>query len=225
MNSVFEQLNRGESVTSGLRRVERSEMTHKNPALRAGSTVPERADDSTRGRPSTKPKPDTLRSAAPTRPARAVLEGNKWIVENYEGAEEPIALEVKLTQSVLITRCNRTTIRLNGKANAVSIDSSARCNLIIDSLVSSVDVVKSPNFALQVLGALPTVLLDQVDGATVYLSSESLHTEVLTSKCSSVNVNLPGDDGGDYRECPLPEQLRSVVRDGKVVSEIVEHAA
>jgi len=38
--AVFAQLNRGEEVTKGLRKVDKSEMTHKNPALRAGSVVP-----------------------------------------------------------------------------------------------------------------------------------------------------------------------------------------
>ena len=69
---------------------------------------------------------------------------------------------------------------------------------------------------------MPTILLDQVDGATVYLSKDSLATEVFTSKCSSVNINLPTED--DYVENPLPEQIRSYVQNGKLVSEIVEHA-
>lgn len=38
--AVFAELNRGEEVTKGLRKVDRSEMTHKNPSLRAGNTVP-----------------------------------------------------------------------------------------------------------------------------------------------------------------------------------------
>lgn len=38
--AVFAELNRGEEVTKGLRKVDKSEMTHKNPALRAGSVVP-----------------------------------------------------------------------------------------------------------------------------------------------------------------------------------------
>ena len=73
------------------------------------------------------------------------------------------------------------------------------------------DVIKSPRFELQVLGILPTIMLDQVDGAAIYLSRESLGTEVFTSKCSGINVNLP-------------EQVRSVVRDGVIVSEIVQHS-
>jgi hypothetical protein len=37
---VFAELNRGSEVTKKLRKVDKSEMTHKNPALRASPTVP-----------------------------------------------------------------------------------------------------------------------------------------------------------------------------------------
>ena len=39
MGGVFAALNKGESVTSGLKKVDKSEMTHKNPELRAGGVV------------------------------------------------------------------------------------------------------------------------------------------------------------------------------------------
>jgi adenylyl cyclase-associated protein len=136
-----------------------------------------------------------------------------------------ISIDANITQPILISKCRGTTIRINGKANAISIDNSPRLSLIIDSLVSVVDVVKCPNFALQVLGTLPTILLDQVDGATVYLSKESLSTEVFTSKCTSVNINVPPeDDDGDYRECPIPEQFKSTIKNGQMVTETVEHS-
>lgn len=107
----------------------------------------------------------------------------------------------------------------------MSIDNSPRLSLVVESLVSSVDVIKSSNFALQVLGVLPTILMDQVDGATIYLSKESLATEVFSSKCTSVNLNILQGEEEDYKECPLPEQIRTyITKDGKVESEIVEHA-
>lgn len=114
---------------------------------------------------------------------------------------------------------------MNGKGNAISIDNSPKTSIIIDSLVSSVDVIKCPSFALQVLETVPTVLLDQVDGATIYLSNDSLNSEIFTSKCSSVNVYLPPDsDDGDYKEESVPEQFRSYIKKGRLVTEIVEHA-
>ena len=136
-------------------------------------------------------------------------------------------LEIKaaISHSILISRCTKTTIRVVGKANAISLDNCTQVSLVIDSLVSSVDVIKSPKFEMQVLGTLPTIMLDQVDGAALYLGRESLNTEVFTSKCTGVNIYLPGrSEEDDYVERALPEQIKSVVRDGVVVSEIVEHA-
>jgi adenylyl cyclase-associated protein len=134
-----------------------------------------------------------------------------------------IEIDAEMQHSILISRCKNTTIRINGKANAISLDNSDKTSLVIDSLVSSVDVIKCPRFALQVIGTLPTILLDQVDGATIYLSKDSLNTEIFTSKCSSVNINLPTPEE-DFAESPVPEQMRTIVKDGKLVSEIVEHA-
>lgn len=101
-----------------------------------------------------------------------------------------------------------------------------RLSLIVESLVSSVDIVKASNFALQVLGTLPTILMDQVDGAQVYLAKTSMNTEVLSSKCSGINLLLLEDgEDEDYKEVPLPEQIRTYIdEDGDVINEIVEHS-
>jgi adenylyl cyclase-associated protein len=231
MDAVFSQLNRGEDVTKGLKKVDKSQMTHKNPSLRAQNSGDNISRSRSRG-PETKPKPVSMRqnsTALPSTPVKKEgkkeLDGNKWLIENFDSPSAPIEIEVGQTQSILISRCKNTTIIMKGKANAVSIDNCSRTQLLIETLVSSVDVIKSPNFAIQVTGSLPTIMLDQVDGASVYLGKESLHTEVFTSKCSSVNIVLPpSGDQDDSRECPLPEQLRTFIKDGRLVTEIVEHA-
>lgn len=79
IGAVFSELNKGESVTKGLRKVEKSEMTHKNPSLRASSTVSDR-DGSSRGKspaPGKKPKPESMRLK---KPPKKELEGNKWTI-------------------------------------------------------------------------------------------------------------------------------------------------
>ena len=232
MSAVFDQLNQGSGVTSGLRKVDRSEMTHKNPSLRASSTVPERSNSQTsissstsRGKspmPSKKPKPESMRTK---KPPKKELEGNKWLIENFDNNGEIIEIPAQLSHSILITRCSKSIIRVTGKANAISIDNCTGLSIVVESLVSSLDVIKSPKFQLQIDGVVPTVMLDQVDTASIYLSQESLGLELFTSKSSSVNVVLPArNDSEDDKECPLPEQIRSVIKNGLVVSEIVEHA-
>ncbi|WEW55896.1 suppressor of rasval19 [Emydomyces testavorans] len=230
MSAVFEQLNQGSAITSNLRKVDKSEMTHKNPSLRTSSLVPDRTSSQssmTRGKspaPSKKPKPESMRAK---KPPRKQLDGNKWFIEHFDNHGDVIEISAQLSQSILVSRCNKTIIKVSNKANAISIDNCSKVSIIVDSLVSSLEVIKSPNFALQIDGVVPTVMLDQVDGATIYLGQSSLGTEILTSKCTSVNVVLPpkeGADEADGKECPVPEQIRCYIKDGVLVSEIVEHA-
>lgn len=225
-DAVFSQLNQGEAVTKGLRKVDKSQMTHKNPSLRAGSIVPDAEDPHARGKspaPGKKPKPESMRVKKP--PVK-VLEGNKWTVEHYDKEAQPIEIEASLSQSILISKCNNSTIIVKGKANAVTIENTNRLNLIVDTLISSVDVVKSANFALQVMGTIPTVMMDQIDGAQVYFSKESTATKIIHSKSAGINLNVISGPDEDYIEVPLPGQISSYYDPEKkaLVDEIVSHA-
>ncbi len=145
--------------------------------------------------------------------------------ENFEGGKEPLEIEANMSHSILISKCSNTTIIVRGKANAVTIENTNRLSLVVDSLVSTVDAVKSQNLALQVLGTIPTVLLDQIDGAQIYFSKESTSARIFSSKSSGINLNVIGDDE-DYKEVPLPSQICSYYDAAKkdLVSEIVSHA-
>jgi adenylyl cyclase-associated protein len=80
MGAVFEQLNQGETITSGLKKVDQSQMTHKNPSLRGSATVPERSNSQASMKtipPHTKPKPESMRTK---KPPKKVLERSKWLI-------------------------------------------------------------------------------------------------------------------------------------------------
>jgi adenylyl cyclase-associated protein len=72
-------LNKGGDITSGLKKVDKSQMTHKNPELRQTSAVPEKKSP-----PEVKAKPGALArqpSQVAKKPAKTELEGgNKWSV-------------------------------------------------------------------------------------------------------------------------------------------------
>lgn len=48
--------------------------------------------------------------------------------------------------------------------------------------------------------------------------------EIITSGVSSLNISIPTGEDGDYEEKPVPEQMKTVVRNGKLVTTIVEHS-
>lgn len=63
----------------------------------------------------------------------------------------------------------------------------------------------------QVMGLMPTISIEKTDGCQLFLSKESLGTEIVTSKSSEMNVMVPKDDG-DFAELPIPEQFLTKVK-------------
>lgn len=103
---------------------------------------------------------------------------------------------------------------------------SPKTSILLDSAIASVGITNSPGFQVQVTGKVPMITVDSTDGGQLYLSKESLDVEVITSKSSSLNISLPveGEEDGVFEEKPVPEQLKTVVQDGKLVTTVVEHA-
>lgn len=91
--------------------------------------------------------------------------------------------------------------------------------------MSTVDVVKAQNFALQVMGTIPAVMMDQVDSAQIYFSKESMGTQIFHSKSDGINLNVISGPEDDYKEMPLPSQMCTYfdVAQGQLVNEIVAH--
>ncbi|KAL0580251.1 suppressor of rasval19 [Marasmius crinis-equi] len=221
--AVFAELNRGAEVTKNLRKVDKSEMTHKNPELRASSVVPSSVGSGAAAKKPLRPaKPQALMGK---KPAKFALEGKAWNVEYHEDEKNLTVQDTQLNQVVNIFGCKNTVIQVKGKINAVTLVNCTKTSVLIESVVSSVSVTKSPSFQIQITGTCPMIQIDSTDSGQIYLSKSSLEAEITTAKCSSINVSLPVEDEeeGVYEEQPVPEMLKTVVKDGKLVTTVVEH--
>ena len=100
-----------------------------------------------------------------------------------------------------------------------------KTSILVESVISAVSVTNSPSFALQITGKAPTIQLDSTDSGQIYLSKDCLGVEIITAKCSSINVSLPveGEEDGVFDEKPIPEMLRTVVAGVRLVTNVVEH--
>ncbi|KAF8497163.1 adenylate cyclase associated N terminal-domain-containing protein [Russula emetica] len=227
--AVFAELNRGSEVTKSLRKVDKSEMTHKNPALRASSTVPSSVGASGSSGSSAAPK-KPVRPAKPQalmgkKPAKFALEGNKWAIEYQENEAALTVEKAEISQIVNLFGCKNSTILIKGKVNAVTIINCTKTSVLVESVISSVSVTNSPSFTLQITGSAPTIQLDSTDSGQIFLSKDCLNTEITTAKCSSINISLPveGEEDGIFDEKPVPEMLLTKIQDGKLVTTVVEH--
>jgi len=211
MGGVFSELSKGADVTKGLRKVT-SDMKTKNRT------------DKTSVVPSSTPKatPAKKASTAPAKPPRTSLDGNKWSIENHMNNRELIISETEPKHTCYIFRCNNCTIQVKGKVNAITLDDCSKTAIVFDNVVASFEVVNCRSVEVQVTGKVPSFAVDKTSGCQIYLSKESLQAEIVTSKSSEMNVLLPTDDG-DVVELPVPEQYKTVVVNGKLVTECVQH--
>lgn len=222
ITAVFADLNKGENITSGLKKVEKSQMTHKNPELRAQGQGPKKPT------PPKKPLTLSLAGAIPKRksPRKELVDGTKWMIENLteQDSPEPIVINLEMLQSVFIGNTSGVTIQITGKGNAVSISETKNTGVVVESLISGIDVIKSHKFGIQVTGVVPLITVDKSEEGSIYLSQNSIDADalVVTSNSTALNINVPQD--GDYAELSVPEQLQHSVKNGKLVTSVVEHA-
>jgi adenylyl cyclase-associated protein len=115
-----------------------------------------------------------------------------------------------------------------GLANSMySLVNCKKTSVLVESVISSISITASDNFTVQVTGTSPTLQIDTTNSGQVYLSRACLEqVEIITAKCSAINISLPveGEEEGVFEEKAVPEMFRSTVKDGKLVTSIVEHS-
>jgi len=221
MGDVFAALNSGSAVTAGLKKVEKSQMTHKNAALREqpGLQPKEKKSD---GSKKSAPK------EAAKKPPSMELQKGTWFVENYEDQSSPIEIkDIEVKQSVYVSKCRNVTVIISEKCKAISVDGCFRVNVQFKSVVSSVELFNSQRCTIEVLESCPSIAIDKSDGSAVVLTKASFANppQLVTSKISESNLVVPGaTDDADPIEIPIPEQFVTLVsKDKKLKTEPMGH--
>jgi len=212
---LFRDLQKGEGITAHLKKVDRSQMTHKNPELRAGNVV--RDDDIKK---SGSPKKAWAPPAAAKPPLIELQNSKKWVVEYQKGNNEIVLDNVNMKQTAYVYKCENSTIQVKGKINSITLDSCKKVGLVYGDVVSTVDIVNCQSVQVQSEGVVPTIAISKTDGCQVYLSEKSLNAEVITSKSSEMNVLVPSANGFD--EMAVPEQFKTVYNGKKLVTTMTE---
>jgi len=210
-------------VTSGLKKVTR-DMTNKDKTV--SSVVAAGAIKSSAAAPSSK-------TAVALKDPVFQLDGTKWLVE-YQVDRNDLEItsdQLDKRHTVLVYKCvgkaSRTVLRIPDKVNAVSIDGCIKTSVVVNNVMATVDMVNCSGCEIQITGTCPTLNIDKCSGVMVYLAEPNMDTiQIVSAKSSEMNVQLPNKDPeADPIEVPIPEQYLSQVKNGKLVTGCVEHAA
>eukprot|EP01111_Echinosteliopsis_oligospora_P005567 TRINITY_DN189_c0_g1_i1.p1 TRINITY_DN189_c0_g1~~TRINITY_DN189_c0_g1_i1.p1 ORF type:complete len:475 (+),score=160.03 TRINITY_DN189_c0_g1_i1:74-1498(+) len=211
MGALFGALNQGTGVTSGLKKVtndmKTKNMTDRSAVVPAGGSKAKKDD-----------------TPAVTKPSSLRLDGNKWVVEYFVGKKDIVISETETRHTVYVYNCHNSTIQIKGKVNSIAIDNCKRTAVVFESAISGVEVVNGASIEVQITGKVPSVAIDKTSGMQLYLSKDSVEAEIVTSKISEMNILIPGPEGGDFIEIPVPEQYKTVVKGDKLVTECVHHS-
>lgn len=205
MSDIFagiKSIDQSSGKTAGLKKVLKSEMTHKNAALRKTGGVAK--------------KPIKKRVAeVPKKPASLTCKQSRWLCE-YQ--TDTITIDITaVKQEVYIFGCIGATIIIKGKFKALTVDNCKKTNVVIDSVISTVEAVNSKSLKIQVLQFAPAVAVDKTDGYQLYLAKSSHSTVITSSKSSEMNANFEMEDG-EWKEVPIPEQFVSNFAGGKLTT-------
>ena len=113
-----------------------------------------------------------------------------------------------MSQTVYIFKCTKSTIKIEGKVNSIMMSDCKRCAVLFESAIGTYEIINCQSVQAQVTGSVPTISIDKTDGCQIYLSKDSLSTEIITAKSSEMNIMVPKGDG-DYSEHAIPEQFKT----------------
>ncbi|XP_043713653.1 cyclase-associated protein 1 [Telopea speciosissima] len=214
MAAVFQEINSGKPVTSGLKKVS-DDMKTKNRADRTG--IISSSDKAAR---SSSP---SFSKAGP--PKLELQMGRKWVVENQIGRKNLIIDDCDAKQSVYVFGCKDSVLQVQGKVNNITVDKCTKTGIVFQDVVAACEVVNCNGVEVQCQGSTPSISVDNTTGCQLYLSKDSLEASITTAKSSEINVLVPGagsDD--DWVEHALPQQYVHVFKDGHFVTTPVSHS-
>jgi len=213
---LFAELNKGSDITKGLKKVDRSQMTHKNPELRGSSVV--RDEDVNKNK--AKPSPVAAKAAVKKAPVLQLV-GKKWNIE-YQSGNQAMEIECQPHHAVYVFKCENSVLTVKGKVNSITLDGCKKTAVIVDTMIASMDVVNCQSCKVQVNDKAPIINIDKTDGCQVFVQKKSgLNTEFVTAKSSEVNICVI-EDNGEYTEAFVAEQFKTTWQNGKFVTELAE---
>ncbi|XP_073292720.1 cyclase-associated protein 1-like [Primulina huaijiensis] len=215
MSAVFQEINSGKSVTSGLRKVT-ADMKTKNRADKTGVVSVAEKEGRAAGSPS-------FSKSGP--PKLELQMGRKWVVENQIGRNNLVIDDCDAKQSVYVFGCKNSVLQIQGKVNNITVDKCTKMGVVFKDVVAACEIVNCNGVEVECQGSAPTISVDNTSGCQLYLSKDSLEASITTAKSSEINVLVPasGSDG-DWGEHALPQQYIHVYKDGQFVTTPVSHS-
>lgn len=225
--ALFGELNQGTGITGRLRKVTDAEKTKNRPREERVFTVPSEVGVK---KEAPKPAPKVGAKPAPAPVFRSI--GTKLQIENQLNNHDLKFESGGNQQTIYMYNCKNTDLVVKGKLNQVVLDKCTKCKIIVDTVISSFEVINSRDIDIQIIDVCASVLAESSESIRVYVSEAGVpKVEIFSAKSSNVCVYAPGkridpdtkEEIEGMIEHALPSTLRSIFKDGELAHDFVKH--
>ncbi|VWU50018.1 cyclase-associated protein, putative [Hepatocystis sp. ex Piliocolobus tephrosceles] len=149
-----------------------------------------------------------------------VFKDNQWNVSNYKNQKDVKLDKVNINDAINIFECDNSTFVISStKFKSLQIQKCTKCNIVLNNLISSIDIIDSKKMKIQILGVCSAISIDKSIGVSIYLSKHNEETEFTTALSSEMNVHIEKKDK-DWEEIVIPEQYQHKLLNGKLKTRV-----
>eukprot|EP00792_Barthelona_sp_PAP020_P005083 TRINITY_DN2488_c0_g1_i1.p1 TRINITY_DN2488_c0_g1~~TRINITY_DN2488_c0_g1_i1.p1 ORF type:complete len:416 (+),score=161.93 TRINITY_DN2488_c0_g1_i1:27-1274(+) len=146
-----------------------------------------------------------------------------YLIENYQGGT--VELEIEGGKGVYfpvnIKNCNKTLVKLTGKAANFFVFNCKNTNIVFEKSISAFEMINCQKCKI-FRGDSPDYALENCRQITITIK-EDLSEKFVLVATSSIDTNVVVEKEDDYYELAVPYQFETKIVDGKLVTAPFEH--
>lgn len=209
----------------GLKKLKDEDKTKNRPAEEKKFTVPSELGP--------KAAPKATATPAKVLPPKWDKQANKLSIENYLNDKKLTYEADEDGKDVLYLYGNtKIVLRVSRKINSMTIDKCVNTSVVVDDVISSIELVNSKNITIQLNGVAASIVVDSTDEVKIYITDKGAEKlEVFSSKSGNIVLYKPcknkdpdtGEEYDGHLELPVPGTVRSVIVKDNLDNTFVKH--
>lgn len=154
-----------------------------------------------------------------------------WDFENYDGEDLTLNTEEFINKSYVLNffACKNMIIKIEGKVKGVVLEGCKKVTLIVDTVVSDVNVMNCGQLKVFGLGDMKSLTVETTNELNLQLSHKNKNVKIATTCTRSIWVRWPKDgadetdnDDVNWHRMPIAETYETVIVDKEIVTKPME---
>lgn len=129
-------------------------------------------------------------------------------------------MKAELKETVYFGNCQGGVFKVDGKCKGITVNKCNNISIVFGTIVGNLELANLSKVQVQIDGECPIIQMDACERCSVYVkeAKTAAAVKIYSAKGTANNVYFP--KGEDMIECPLPEQIVSLLKGDKLESRV-----